>query len=117
VPLVGILCLHYSVGGRIEGLTIGIVNEEVTFRECSNQSLKTFDVSIDSCDVRKISCRFMSEINDSVAVKVGSTAVGQLFRLFCCGVHWHVTLFAFVSSPNYCQWNVTHSASGFSGPP
>lgn len=71
VPLVGILCVHYSVGGKIEGLAIGIVNEEVTFRECSNESLKAFDVSIDSCDVRKISCRFMSEINDSVAIKVG----------------------------------------------
>lgn len=66
----GILCLHASVGGKIEGLTIGIFNEEITFRECSNQTLKTFDVSIDSCDVRKISCRFMSEINDRVAIKV-----------------------------------------------
>jgi hypothetical protein len=44
VPLVGIICLNYSIGGKIEGLAIGIVNEEASLETCLNSSLKTFEI-------------------------------------------------------------------------
>lgn len=59
------------MGGFPEGLKLGIVNDEVEFiSECSNQSLKTFHIQDYDCYLNKISCRYINEINDSVAIKV-----------------------------------------------
>lgn len=72
IPLVGIIGLHYSIGGDPKGLTLGIVDEEIrSYQDCKNMSLQTFVKDNHDCHLHKISCRFIREIDDDVAVKVG----------------------------------------------
>lgn len=72
IPLVGIIGLHYSIGGDPKGLTLGIVDEEIrSYKDCMNMSLQTFVKDNHDCHLHKISCRFIKEIDDDVAVKVG----------------------------------------------
>lgn len=71
LPFVGIVCLHNTIGGNPKGLMLGIVDEEITsLKECSNKSLKTFELEDYECYLNKVSCRFIDEINDSIAVTV-----------------------------------------------
>lgn len=52
-------------------MNIGIVNQEVmNFQECANTSLVTATALDDSCDLFKISCRFIDELGDELAKKV-----------------------------------------------
>lgn len=70
-PFMTIFCLQNTVGGNPLGLVLGIVNGEVYSEAvCANSSLKTFEVKENECVLNKISCRFIKEINDSVAIKV-----------------------------------------------
>lgn len=72
IPLIGIIGLHYSIGGDPKGLTLGIVDEEIrSYKDCMNISLQTFVKDNHDCHLHKISCRFIKEIDDDVAVKVG----------------------------------------------
>lgn len=67
-PILFPICLYFGTGGRISGLTIGIVNYEVnSFMECSNESLITIQKKDFDCYVNKISCRFINEIGDDLA--------------------------------------------------
>lgn len=71
LPFIGIICLHNTMGGNPKGLVLGIVDEEITnLQECSNKSLKTFELEDYECRLNKISCRFINEINDKIAIKV-----------------------------------------------
>lgn len=71
LPLFGIICLHNTVGGNPKGLRLGIVNEEVaSYKECTNKSLKTFELENYECHLNKISCRFIKDIDDEFAIKV-----------------------------------------------
>lgn len=60
------------MGGNPKGLLLGIVNGEAAPLDCSNQSLKTFNLDEYECRLNKISCRFVNEIHDSFAIKVCS---------------------------------------------
>lgn len=72
LPFIGIICLHNTIGGNPKGLVLGIVDGEVSsLSECANRSLKTFELDGFECRLKKISCRFIHEINDSIAIKVG----------------------------------------------
>lgn len=69
-PIFQLVCFYVAVGGNPIGLKIAIVDDEVSsFRDCSNSSLITTFVHDGSCDLHKISCRFINQINDSVAIK------------------------------------------------
>lgn len=71
LPLFGIVCLHNTVGGNPKGLRLGIVNEEVSsHQECTNRSLRTFQLEDYECRLNKISCRFIKDIDDEFAIKV-----------------------------------------------
>lgn len=70
VPLLQIVFFYLAIGGNPIGLKLGVVNDEVmSFEDCFNSSLKTAIAHDDVCDLHKISCRFLSEFNDSLAIK------------------------------------------------
>lgn len=70
-PIFQLICFYVAVGGNPIGLKVGIVNDEVNnFDDCFNSSLITTYVHDYSCDLHKVSCRFINQINDSVAIKV-----------------------------------------------
>lgn len=70
-PIFQLVCFYVAVGGNPKGLRLGVVNEEVgNYRECYNDSLVTTFVHDSTCDIHKVSCRFLDQLNDSVAIKV-----------------------------------------------
>lgn len=70
VPMLQVLFFYMAIGGYPIGLKLGVVNNEASFADCQNTSLITTFVHDDTCDYNKISCRFLGEINDTVAIKV-----------------------------------------------
>lgn len=69
-PIFQLVCFYVAVGGNPIGLKIAIVNDEVpNYQDCSNSSLITTFVHDSTCDLHKLSCRFLNHINDSVAIK------------------------------------------------
>lgn len=71
VPILQVVFFYLAIGGNPIGLKMGVVNDEVTnYEDCFNSSLITTFVHDDTCDVHKLSCRFLNELNDSIAIKV-----------------------------------------------
>lgn len=69
-PIFQLVCFYVAIGGNPIGLKIGIVDSEVSsYRECYNTSLITTFAHDDTCDLHKVSCRFINHINDSIAKK------------------------------------------------
>lgn len=69
-PIFQLVCFYVGVGSNPIGLKLAIVNDEVkSYTECFNSSLITTNLHNDTCDLNKISCRFINHINDSVAIK------------------------------------------------
>lgn len=69
-PIFQLVCFYVAIGGNPIGLKLAIVNDEITnFHDCWNSSLITTHVTNDTCDLHKVSCRFINQINDSVAIK------------------------------------------------
>ncbi len=66
-----LFCFYFAIGANPKGLRIGIVSKElVDFNDCHNSSLITTFQHDYTCDLAKVSCRFISSLNDSVAIKV-----------------------------------------------
>lgn len=62
------LCFYFTLGGHPKGVTLGIVSDELSsINDCYNSSLITIFSHDDSCDLHKLSCRFITEITDEVA--------------------------------------------------
>lgn len=73
-PLIQLTFFYLTVGGDPKGLVLGIVSDElISFSECTNTSLLTAVASEFTCDLQKISCRFIEELDDSIAIKVGNS--------------------------------------------
>lgn len=71
VPILQVVFFYLAIGGNPIGLKLGVVNDEVmNYEECFNSSLITAFVNDGTCDVHKLSCRFLNELNDSIAIKV-----------------------------------------------
>lgn len=69
-PIFQLVCFYVAVGGNPIGLKLAIVDDEVSsFKECANESLITTYAHDYTCDLHKVSCRFINQINESVAVK------------------------------------------------
>jgi hypothetical protein len=63
--------VHYAIGGDLNGHKIGIVNNEVKhIEECFNSSLVTAKQENYECKLDKVSCRFINQINETIAEKV-----------------------------------------------
>jgi hypothetical protein len=69
VPILQIVFFYLAIGGNPIGLKLGIVDDEINYYDCFNSSLITAISRNDTCDLNKISCRFIKEIDDSVAIK------------------------------------------------
>lgn len=81
MPLVGCICLNYAIGGRIGGLTLGVVDYEIaSFDDCLNQTATEVRREGLDCLVRKASCRFINEFDDDVASKVCANPI------YCGGI-------------------------------
>lgn len=60
--------MNFTIGGNVTGLSIGIVNNEVSSsQECANVSQKM--ISFD-CVHEKVSCRFINLIDETFALTV-----------------------------------------------
>ncbi|XP_055688091.1 ABC transporter G family member 23 [Lutzomyia longipalpis] len=70
-PILQLSCFYLAIGGNPRDLKLGIVNYEVDdFRLCQNESLITTFAHDYTCDLYKISCRFLHELTPDIAKKV-----------------------------------------------
>ena len=68
------IIFHNSVRDTFVGLKLGVVSDELAdFEDCFNNSLKTAVFTNESCELTKISCRYISLLETSLATKVCST--------------------------------------------
>lgn len=60
-----------AIGGNPIGLKLGIVDDEInSYQDCTNSSLITTFLHDDTCDLHKVSCRFLNLVEDEIAIKV-----------------------------------------------
>lgn len=70
-PILQLSCFYLAIGGNPRDLQLGIVNDEVDdFKLCQNESLITTFAHDYTCDLYKISCRFLHELTPDIAKKV-----------------------------------------------
>lgn len=69
VPILQIVFFYMAIGGNPIGLKFGVVDDEFYYHDCFNSSLVTTIAHDDVCDLHKVSCRFVQEFDDSVAIK------------------------------------------------
>lgn len=69
VPILQIVFFYLAIGGNPIGLKMGVVDDEINYIDCFNSSLITSISHNETCDLHKISCRFIQEFDDSVAIK------------------------------------------------
>lgn len=80
VPIIQIVFFYLAIGGNPIGLKLGIVDHEITsFDDCTNSSLITTFVHDDTCDLHKVSCRFLNDLTDDVAIKVFYNSVDEAY--------------------------------------
>jgi hypothetical protein len=71
LPIISCFAMHLKIGRTMEGLTLGIVNNEISsIEDCSVISLPPPDTSELFCFIDKISCRFVNEIDENLLKKV-----------------------------------------------
>jgi hypothetical protein len=74
VVIPGLVCfaIHYCIGGKLEGLALGIVNYEVfSIEDCWKKpviSKTSFENS--TCKFGKVSCRFIKELEKKTVDQV-----------------------------------------------
>lgn len=74
LPIVVIVLFYFSVGGNPIGLKLGVVNKEVqSYQDCFNFSRD------DAPGERKFSCRFLNEIDETLAMKVYFNSFEEAF--------------------------------------
>lgn len=74
LPIVVIVLFYFSVGGNPIGLKLGVVNKEVqSYQDCFNFSRD------DAAREQRFSCRFLSEIDETLATKVYFNSFEEAF--------------------------------------
>jgi hypothetical protein len=71
-PLFQIICFYVAIGENPKDLKLGIVSDELSSSSvCYNSSLVTVMPQENyDCDLYKISCRFLQQLNGTIAEKV-----------------------------------------------
>lgn len=70
-PILQLSCFYSAIGGNPKDLEIGVVNREVNnYMDCYNDSLITTFAHDYTCDLHKVSCRYLSAFGDDVAKKI-----------------------------------------------
>lgn len=71
IPIVLLSFFYLAIGGNPKGTILGIVNDEIASpNDCFNSSLISSSTADHVCDLKRISCRFMQHINESIASQV-----------------------------------------------
>lgn len=71
LPVAQVILFYSAVGGNPIGLKLAVVSDEIiNYEECFNTSLITAHAENFECNLNKISCRFLTHFNDSIAEKV-----------------------------------------------
>lgn len=69
-PFLCLMSFFLAIGNDPKGLEIGIVSHEVNdSNECSNPLLLMAQIDQNNCHIHKSSCRFINQLNDSIAIK------------------------------------------------
>lgn len=79
VPILQIVFFYLAIGGNPIGLKFGVVDDEINYLDCFNSSLITTIAHEDSCDIHKVSCRFLQEMQDDVAIKQYYSSFDEAF--------------------------------------
>lgn len=62
-------------------MKLGIVDDEIaSYADCGNSSLITTFVRDDTCNLHKVSCRFLNGITDEIAIKVFYPTFAEAYR-------------------------------------
>lgn len=70
-PVLQCTCFYLAIGDNPKNLKIGIVNDEVeSYEDCFNKSLITTYVHDYTCDLNKVSCRYLSRIPSDLTKQV-----------------------------------------------
>lgn len=71
IPIVLLSFFYLAIGGNVKGTILGIVNDEITnSEECFNSTLISSSTADHVCDLKRISCRFLQHLNESIATQV-----------------------------------------------
>lgn len=71
LPVFQVFIFYNSVGRNPVGLKLAIVSDEIiNYDECFNTSLVTAHAEDYVCSFYKLSCRFLTHFNDSIAEKI-----------------------------------------------
>lgn len=70
-PLIQLTCFYLAIGKTPTNLKLGIVSGEVNdYATCFDQNLRTVFNHNDTCEFKKISCRYITELGDDIAERV-----------------------------------------------
>ncbi|XP_070493794.1 ABC transporter G family member 23-like [Chironomus tepperi] len=72
LPIIQSICFLLAIGRNPQGLTLGIVNFEVTDHRFCTEYLKStnYEFNSTSCSFENLSCYFLNELQDESAIKV-----------------------------------------------
>lgn len=81
-PLLQCSCFYLAIGDNPKNLKIGIVNDEVDdYRQvCFNKSLVTTNVHDYTCDLTKVSCRYLNKIPPEIAEQIYFKNVDEAYK-------------------------------------
>lgn len=69
-PLIQLSCFYMAIGKTPTNMRIGVVSSEISkWDTCFDPSLITVSVHNDSCNFNRISCRFVTSLEDSDYIK------------------------------------------------
>lgn len=70
-PILQCTCFYLAIGDNPQNLKLGVVNDEVQdYRDCLNTSLVTTYAHDYTCDLTKVSCRYLNIIPPIIAQQV-----------------------------------------------
>ncbi|KAH8376657.1 hypothetical protein KR093_000663 [Drosophila rubida] len=69
-PIIQLTCFYLAIGKTPRNLGLGVYSGEVNnYAECFNENLTTLYHANDTCHFNKLSCRYIRELGDDVAIR------------------------------------------------
>ncbi|EAT33290.1 AAEL014428-PA [Aedes aegypti] len=95
-PIFQLVSFYIAIGGDPKDLRLGVVNDEVNnIQECFNRSLiTTYYHDEYDCDLYKISCRFLDQLNRSVAIQEHYESFDDAYKAAKTGKIWGFIYFS-----------------------
>ncbi|CAG9805436.1 unnamed protein product [Chironomus riparius] len=81
-PLIKGILFIYTMGKNPKGLSIGVVNNEISDINYCSEYLKStnYEFNNSSCNFENLSCYFLNEIRDDTAVKIGYNSFDEAYK-------------------------------------